>query len=110
MFNSEITEVLGELKVEKVKIKNSQTNEINEMPIDGIFVAIGHMPNSAMFTGVDLNEEGFIKIHDHYLTNIEGVFVAGDIHDNHYKQAITAAGYGCAAALEAQKWLSDQNS
>lgn len=109
MFNSEITEVLGELKVEKVKIKNNQTNEINEMPIDGIFVAIGHMPNSAMFTGVDLNEEGFIKIHDHYLTNIEGVFVAGDIHDNHYKQAITAAGYGCAAALEAQKWLEESN-
>jgi thioredoxin reductase (NADPH) len=110
MFNSEITEVLGELKVEKVKIKNSQTNEINEMPIDGIFVAIGHMPNSAMFTGVDLNEEGFIKIHDHYLTNIEGVFVAGDIHDNHYKQAITAAGYGCAAALEAQKWLEEKSA
>src|ERR1035437_1637952 len=110
IFNSEITEVLGELKVEKVKIKNNQTNEINEMPIDGIFVAIGHMPNSAMLTGIDLDEQGFIKIRDHYLTNIEGVFVAGDIHDNHYKQAITAAGYGCAAALEAQKWLDETHS
>jgi thioredoxin reductase (NADPH) len=110
MFNSEITEVLGELKVEKVKIKNNQTNEINETLIDGIFVAIGHMPNSAMFTGVDLDEQGFIQIHDHYLTNIEGVFVAGDVHDNHYKQAITAAGYGCAAALEAQKWLEEKSS
>lgn len=110
MFNSEITEVAGELKVEKVKIKNSQTGKIIEMPIDGVFVAIGHMPNSAMFTGVDLDEQGFIKIHDHYLTNIRGVFVAGDVHDNHYKQAITAAGFGCAAALEAQKWLEEQSS
>jgi thioredoxin reductase (NADPH) len=110
MFNSEITEVLGDLKVEKVKIKNNQTNEINEMPIDGIFVAIGHMPNSTMFTGIDLDEQGFVKIHDHYLTNVDGVFVAGDIHDNHYKQAITAAGFGCAAALEVQKWLSEQAS
>jgi thioredoxin reductase (NADPH) len=110
MFNSEITEVLGDLKVEKVKVKDNQTGKVTEMPIDGIFVAIGHMPNSSKFKNIDLDEQGFIKIHDHYLTNIEGVFVAGDIHDNHYKQAITAAGYGCAAALEAQKWLSDQIS
>jgi thioredoxin reductase (NADPH) len=110
MFNSEITEVLGDLRVEKVKIKNNQTNAINEMPIGGIFVAIGHMPNSTMFTGIDLDEQGFVKIHDHNLTNVDGVFVAGDIHDNHYKQAITAAGFGCAAALEVQKWLSEQSS
>lgn len=110
MFNSEITEVLGDLKVEKVKVKDNQTGKVTEMPIDGIFVAIGHLPNSSKFKNIDLDEQGFIKIHDHYLTNIEGVFVAGDIHDNHYKQAITAAGYGCAAALEAQKWLSDQIS
>ena len=80
------------------------------MPIDGIFVAIGHLPNSSKFKNIDLDEQGFIKIHDHYLTNIEGVFVAGDIHDNHYKQAITAAGYGCAAALEAQKWHEQSHS
>ncbi len=107
MFNSEITEILGNLKVEKVKIKNSQTGKIIEMPTDGVFVAIGHMPNSAMFKGIDLDKQGFIKVHDHYLTNINGVFVAGDVHDNHYKQAITAAGFGCAAALEAQKWLEE---
>ena len=77
------------------------------MPIDGVFVAVGHMPNSTKFTGIDVDEQGFIKIHDHYLTNVDGVFVAGDVHDNHYKQAITAAGYGCAAALEDQKWLQE---
>jgi thioredoxin reductase (NADPH) len=107
LFKSEITEVMGEQKVEKVKLKNTQTGEITEMPIDGVFVAVGHMPNSTKFTGIDVDEQGFIKIHDHYLTNVDGVFVAGDVHDNHYKQAITAAGYGCAAALEDQKWLQE---
>ena len=107
LLNAEITEVLGEQKVEKVKLKNTQTNEETEMPIDGIFVAIGHLPNTTKFKNIDLDEEGFIKIHDHYLTNVDGVFVAGDVHDSHYKQAITAAGYGCAAALEAQKWLEE---
>jgi thioredoxin reductase (NADPH) len=105
LFNTEITEILGEQKVEKVKLKNTQTGKITEMPTDGVFVAIGHMPNTSKFKNIDLDEQGFIKIHDHYLTNVQGVFVAGDVHDSHYKQAITAAGFGCAAALEAQKWL-----
>lgn len=105
IFNTQITEVLGEGKVEKVKLKNNKSGEVSEMPIDGIFVAIGHMPNSSKFKDIELDGEGFIKVHDHYLTNKEGVFVAGDVHDNHYKQAITAAGFGCAAALEVEKWL-----
>lgn len=108
MFNSEIVEVLGANKVEGVKIKNNKTNQVTEIAIDGIFVAIGHMPNSSAFKGIDADDKGFIKIHDHYKTNIDGVFVAGDVHDNHYKQAVTAAGYGCAAALEAEKWLQGQ--
>jgi thioredoxin reductase (NADPH) len=110
IFNSEITEILGAMKVEKVKLKNTQTGEESEMPIDGIFVAIGHMPNTTKFTGIDLDEEGFVKVHSHFLTNKEGVFVAGDVHDKDYKQAITAAGFGAAAALEVQKWLADQTS
>jgi thioredoxin reductase (NADPH) len=110
LFNTEITEILGEMKVEKVKIKNTQTNAVSEMPIDGIFVAIGHLPNTAKFSGIDLDEEGFVKIHSHFLTNTDGVFVAGDVHDKEYKQAITAAGYGCSAALELQKWLSEQTA
>ena len=81
-----------------------------ELPIDGVFVAVGHIPNSMVFTGIDLDENGYIRIHDHYKTNAEGVFVAGDVHDAHYKQAITAAGFGCAAALEAERWLSVQKS
>jgi thioredoxin reductase (NADPH) len=108
MFNSEITEILGEKRVEKVKIKNNQTGKISEMPIDGVFVAIGHIPNSKLLKDIDIDEAGFVKVYNHYLTNKEGVFVAGDIHDFHYKQAVTAAGFGCAAALEAQKWLRER--
>jgi len=78
------------------------------VPIDGVFVAVGHMPNTANLAGIDLDEEGFVKVHNHFLTNKEGVFVAGDVHDKDYKQAVTAAGYGSAAALELQKWLSEQ--
>jgi thioredoxin reductase (NADPH) len=105
IFNGEVTEVLGENNITGVKIKNNKTDQVSEMPIDGVFVAIGHMPNTGRFKDIELDEMGFIKVHDHFLTNKEGVFVAGDVHDNHYKQAITAAGYGCAAALEAEKWL-----
>lgn len=105
LFNSEVVEVLGEQNVTGVKIKNNKTNQISKMPIDGVFVAIGHIPNTSKFKDIDLDEAGFVKVHDHFLTNKEGVFVAGDVHDAHYKQAITAAGYGCSAALEAERWL-----
>lgn len=105
IYNSEVVEVLGEQNVTGVKIKNNHTNEVSEMPIDGVFVAIGHIPNTNKFKDIELDENGFVKVYDHFLTNKEGVFTAGDVHDAQYKQAITAAGYGCSAALEAEKWL-----
>ena len=105
MFNSEVTEVLGETNVKGVKIKNNKTNGVKELPIDGVFVAIGHIPNSTIFKGIEVDQKGFIRVKDHYKTNIDGVFVAGDVHDYHYKQAVTAAGFGCMAALEAERWL-----
>lgn len=107
LLNSEIKEIFGEEKVESVKLFDNKTNKESNIPIDGIFVAIGHIPNSKVFEGIDRDEKGFIKVRDHYRTNIEGVFTAGDVHDAQYKQAVTAAGFGCAAALEAEKWLSD---
>ena len=107
-FNSEVMEILGEDKVTGVKIKNNQTNQVSEIPIDGVFVAIGHIPNSAKFKDIELDENGFIKVQNHFLTNKEGVFVAGDVHASPYKQAVTAAGFGCAAALEAEKWLEQR--
>lgn len=110
MYSTEITEILGNNKVEKVMLKNNKTGQSSEMPIDGIFVAIGHIPNTKVFNGIELDEKGFIKVRDHFHTNVEGVFTAGDVHDKQYKQAITAAGFGCAAALEAEKWLDLQQS
>jgi len=108
MFNTEVKEVKGDQKVSSVVLLNNKTNKTSELLIDGVFVAIGHVPNSAVFKGIDTDEEGYVKIGDHYKTNIDGVFVAGDVHDRHYRQAITAGGYGCAAALEAERWLSGQ--
>lgn len=108
IFNTELTEILGDGKVTSVRMKNNKTNEESEMPIDGVFVAIGHIPNSNLFGEIEKDEKGFIKRFENSKTNIEGVFVAGDVHDYHYMQAITAAGYGCEAALAAEKWLEEQ--
>jgi thioredoxin reductase (NADPH) len=108
VLNTEITEILGDTIVTGVKIKNTKTNEIQEMATDGVFVAIGHIPNTQVFKGIDVDEKGYIKVYNHFHTNIEGVFVAGDVHDRQYMQAITAAGFGCAAALEAERWLEDK--
>jgi len=105
-LNSQITEILGDQKVSGVKLKNLETNAETEMPIDGVFVAIGHIPNSGAFKNIDHDEKGFIIVHEHTKTNIDGVFVAGDVHDKQYMQAITAAGFGCAAALETERWLA----
>jgi thioredoxin reductase (NADPH) len=105
LFNSEVIEILGEAKVIGVKIKNNKTSKISEMPIDGVFVAIGHSPNSKVFAGIETDSEGYIKVFEYCKTNIEGIFVAGDVHDKHYQQAVIAAGFGAQAALEAELWL-----
>jgi thioredoxin reductase (NADPH) len=105
---AQITEILGKDKVEAVKLKNTKTNKISEMPIDGVFVAISRKPNSEVFKDIEKDKDGFIKTHDQIKTNIEGIFVAGDIHNKAYQQAITAAGYGAMAALEARRWLDNQ--
>ena len=106
MFNSEIVEVKGDVRVQSAVVKNTSTGEEKEMPVDGIFVAIGHIPNTKVFQGIDLDNDGYIKVQDHYHTNIPGVFTAGDVHDRAYRQAITAAGFGAGSALEAERWLS----
>lgn len=105
LCNCEIVEVMGENKVDKVKLKNTKTAEISEMPIDGIFVAIRRKPNSELFKGIEIDKDGYIKTCDQIKTNINGVFVAGDVHNKAYQQAVTAAGYGAMAALETSRWL-----
>jgi thioredoxin reductase (NADPH) len=106
-WHSETMEVLGENKVEAVKIKSNETGEETTVPISAFFVAIGHKPNSDIFKGfLDMDEAGYIKtIPGTPKTNIEGVFASGDVQDKIYRQAVTAAGSGCMAALDAERYL-----
>jgi thioredoxin reductase (NADPH) len=109
ILNSTIEEILGENNVTGVKIKNTQTGQISEMNIDGVFMAIGHVPNTQLFDTLDKDENGYlITKPDSTYTNIDGVFACGDVQDHTYKQAITAAGSGCMAALDAERWLEAQ--
>jgi len=106
-WNSSTDEVLGENKVEGVRIKNHLTNELSEISVSAFFVAIGHQPNSDIFKGwLEMDDSGYlITTPGTSKTNIDGVFAAGDIQDKHYRQAVTAAGSGCMAALDAEKYL-----
>ena len=108
LWNSEVVEVLGDEKsMNAVMIKNTVTGETVKKDLQGLFLAIGHKPNTDLFKGIlDLNETGYIQTKpDSTYTNIEGVFAAGDVQDHVYRQAITAAGTGCMAAIDAERWL-----
>ncbi|MBP6432020.1 MAG: thioredoxin-disulfide reductase [Ferruginibacter sp.] len=109
-WHSQTDEVLGDKKVEGVRIKNSETNLTQEIPVSAFFVAIGHKPNSDIFKGfIDMDDAGYIKtIPGTSKTNIEGVFASGDVQDKIYRQAVTAAGSGCMAALDAERWLGEK--
>jgi thioredoxin reductase (NADPH) len=108
IWNSTVEEILGEEKVEGMRLRKADTNEEVELKTDGVFIAIGHKPNTEIFMGqIDLDEKGYIIAEDSTKTNVEGIFVAGDSQDKRYRQAITAAGLGCKAALDAIQYLSD---
>jgi thioredoxin reductase (NADPH) len=92
--------------VEYLTLRNTQTNEMKTLPVEGVFIAIGHEPNTKVFRGkLDMDENGYLITHHGSQTNVPGVFAAGDVQDHHYRQAVTAAGSGCMAALDAEKFL-----
>jgi thioredoxin reductase (NADPH) len=110
IFNTEVVEVLGDKKVAGLKVINNQTGETNVMDdVEGLFVAIGHKPNTEFLKGfIDLGKFGYVVVHDGTKTSKEGVFVAGDVSDFRYRQAITASGLGAMAALDAEKFLAEK--
>ncbi|MEK6809882.1 MAG: thioredoxin-disulfide reductase [Nanoarchaeota archaeon] len=109
IWDSEVAEILGDgKKVTGVKLKNTKTGKLSEFKTEGVFLAIGHIPNTSVFKGaLDMNELGYLTTDRFMKTNILGVFAAGDVQDTRYRQAITAAGSGCQAAMEAEKYLAE---
>ena len=111
LYNTELDDVLGEHVVDGVRVVNNQTGEKHDIPVMGVFVAIGHKPNTDLFKGViDMDDTGYIITEGKSTkTNVPGVFAAGDVQDKEYRQAVTAAGTGCMAALDAERYLASLN-
>ena len=110
-FNSTVKEIHGDQKFQQVVLNNTKTNEDKILEAGGLFIAIGHEPNSAIFQDqIELDGNGYIIIKNNTETNVIGVFCAGDVHDHRYRQAITAAGFGCMAAIDVDKYLSESNT
>ncbi|MCI0582715.1 MAG: thioredoxin-disulfide reductase [Chloroflexi bacterium] len=107
--NTAIDEVLGDAKVEGLALRDTATGQTRELPIEGLFIAIGHLPNTEAFRDwLEVDAKGYLVVHDETHSKIDGVFIAGDVHDHRYRQAVTAAGDGCKAAIDAERWLEAQ--
>lgn len=110
LWNKGVTDLQGDPVLQKVELTDTRTDEKSFLDLDGLFMAIGHVPNTKFLESqIDLDSHGFIKVSDTTKTNVESVFVAGDVADPHYQQAISAAGSGCKAALDAEKYLGRLN-
>ncbi|HVL87405.1 MAG TPA: thioredoxin-disulfide reductase [Candidatus Thermoplasmatota archaeon] len=109
VWDSEVVDVLGQKGVEGVALRNLKTGATRTFPCQGFFLAIGHKPNTDVFRGqLDLDDKGYMVVRNHTRTSVEGVFAAGDVSDTRYRQAVTAAGAGCMAAMDAEKWLEEK--
>jgi thioredoxin reductase (NADPH) len=111
-WDSEVLEMVGQDRITGLRLRNSKTGAESTLPVTGVFVAIGHDPRSEIFKGqLATDDDGYLLVdHPSTRTAIPGVFAAGDVVDRHYRQAVTAAGTGCAAALDAERWLADADS
>ena len=110
-YDSVVEEVLGDKTVEGVRVRNVRTGETAVLPVQGLFIAIGYDPATEVFQGhIELEENGYVKVHHMTRTSVEGVFAAGDVYDHRYRQAVSAAGLGCMAAIDAERWLEEQDS
>ncbi len=106
LWNTTVTEVVGDTKVEKLLLQNTQDESTSELVVDGMFLSIGHIPNSEMFSGqLELDDDGYV-VHTGSKTSVDGVFVAGELIDKVYRQAVVTAGMGCKAAMDVEKWLA----
>ena len=112
LWNSQVSEILGDGKLEGIRVTDTVTGDISTMDITGLFVAIGHRPNTGLFEGIlDMDEAGYLVTQPgSSYTNVNGVFACGDVQDHTYRQAITAAGSGCMAAIDAERWLEAQHT
>lgn len=110
IWDTEMIDVAGEKNVDHIKLKNLKTGKVNDLKVDGVFIAIGHKPNTDLFKGIlKMNEVGYVLTNGKSTyTSVEGVFAAGDVQDPIYRQAVTAAGTGCMAAIDAERWLEQQ--
>ena len=107
--NTAVEEVLGDAKVEGIRLRDTTTDATRDMPVDGLFIAIGYKPNTDVFRDwLEVDEAGYLVVRDETGSKVEGVFVAGDVHDHRYRQAVTAAADGCKAAIDAERWLESQ--
>lgn len=110
IWNTVIEDILGSEVVTGARLKNVVTGKLSELPCAGVFVAIGHRPNTSLFAGqIDMDEKGYIRTHNGTATNVPGVFAAGDVQDSQYRQAVTAAGSGCMAAIDAERFLESEH-
>jgi thioredoxin reductase (NADPH) len=108
-WNTEVADVLGDDVIAGLRLRDTETGEEREEETEGLFIAIGYQPNTGVFRDwLDVDEKGYLVVTDHTRTKIDGVFVAGDVHDHRYRQAVTAAGDGCRAAIDAERWLESQ--
>ncbi len=111
VWNNVVTRISGNKKIESIDVKNLTTGKTQNLSVGGLFVAIGHEPNTSIFKDqLELDDKGYVVLKENTKTSVEGVFAAGDVHDYRYRQAVTAAGFGCMAALDVEKWLSENKS